>query len=115
MKIFAQVDENNTVINVAVFGDEQTPTNLGWLGWIETTDNLKEQASVGDTYVPEAAGYPNGLFYSASPHSGWVLDSGYDWQPPADKPYPEGWPGPPSAWSWDDNAQQWVEIEISEA
>ena len=49
MKTFAQVDENNTVINVAVFGDEQTPTNLGWLGWIETTDNLKEQASVGDT------------------------------------------------------------------
>ena len=116
MKIFVSMDDSNVVTNAAVFDDDNTPQHLGWPGWVETDATIhNKQAAPGDTYVPDATGHPNGLFYSPSPHTGWVLDSNYDWQPPADKPYPEGWPGPPATWFWDEETGDWEELEPSAA
>jgi hypothetical protein len=99
--IYVHINESNVVTNAAIFDDDNPPTEPGW---------IQREASQGQTYVPESD-----IFYGPATYAGWVLDEEFIWQPPADKPYPEGWPGPPSTWSWDDNAQQWVEIEISEA
>lgn len=110
MRRFAEVDENNVVINVALFEDNCTPVDLGWSGWYETADNIrKNPASPGSTFVLEAEGYPLGLFYPPSPYKGWVLDENYEWQPPADKPYPEGFGEPPCLAYWDNDIEDWAE------
>ena len=110
MRTYAEVDENNMVVNVAVFDDDNTPVELGWSGWYETAEDLRKNwAGPGFTFVPEADGYPLGLFHSPAPFSGWVLDENYDWQPPADKPYPEGFGEEDSRWYWNDAEEDWVE------
>lgn len=112
MRTFAQVDENNIVVNIALFEDGLTPVDLGWSGWYETADNIRKNvAGSGSTFVPTADGYPLGLFHGPSPHNGWVLDASYDWQPPADKPYPEGFGEEGgTAWKWDDVMEDWFEL-----
>jgi len=111
MRTFAQVNEDNIVINIAVFADDQTPdegVDLGLSNWYETADNIRKNvASPGSTFVPEADGYPSGLFHPPSPHNTWVLDENYEWQPPADKPYPEGFGTKGSLWWWDDLIDEW--------
>jgi len=110
MSIFAEVDKNSVVVNIAVFDDGDTPADLGWTGWHQTTDGPGNQiAGPGDIFVPEADGYPSGLFHSPSPHNTWVLDDNYEWQPPADKPYPEGFDDPDRLWWWDDAIEDWDE------
>ena len=108
MRTFAEVNQDDVVINVAVFEDGLTPVDLGWSGWYETADNIRKNvAGPGSTFVPEAEGYPLGLFYPPSPHNGWVLDADYVWGPPADKPYPDGYGEPPNTWWWDDAIEDW--------
>ena len=110
MRTFANVNEDNLVVNIAVFEDDSTPVDLGWSGWYETSRGIrKNPPSPGSIFVPEAEGYPLGLFYSPSPYNGWVLDENYDWQPPDDKPYPDGYGEPPETWWWDDVIEDWVE------
>ena len=41
MRTFAEVTENDLVINVAVFEDGCTPVDLGWPNWYETADNIR--------------------------------------------------------------------------
>lgn len=110
MRTFAEVNEDNLVINVAVFDDENTPVELGWSGWYETAEDLRKNwAGPGSIFVPEAEGYPLGLFYPPSPHDTWVLDENYEWQPPVDKPYPEDFGEEGSLWYWNDTEEDWVE------
>lgn len=108
MRTFAEINEDNLVIGVAVFEDDRTPVDLGWSGWYETADNIRKNvAGPGSIFVLEAEGYPLGLFYPPSPHNGWVLDENYEWGPPVDKPYPDGYGEPPSTWWWDDAIEDW--------
>ena len=116
MRTFAEVNEDNVVINVAVFEDGLTPVDLGWSGWYETADNIRKNvAGPGSTFVQEAEGYPMGLFYPQSPYKGWVLDENYEWQPPADKPYPEGFGAPPCLAYWDNDIEDWAEATPPES
>ena len=108
MRTFAEVDENSLVLNIAVFEDDTTPVELEWSGWHETAEGIRKNiAGPGDIFVPEAEGYPSGLFHPQSPHNTWVLDDNYDWQPPADKPYPDGYRTEGSTWWWDDLIDDW--------
>lgn len=101
--MFAEVNSENIVVNIAVFEDDKTPVDLGWSGWYETAENIRKTvAGPGSTFVPEAEGYPLGLFYPPCPHETWVLDANYDWQPPT--PKPEG------NYIWDDETNNWVEV-----
>ena len=110
MRLFAEVNESNIVTNVAVFDDDNTPVDLGWSGWYETAEGMRKNiAGPGSIFVPEADGYPLGLFHSPAPFSGWVLDENYDWQPPADKPYPEGFGEEGSQWFWNNDTEDWEE------
>ncbi len=109
MRTYAEVDENNIVISVAVFDDDRTPVDLGWPNWYETGEGMRKNiAGPGSTFIPEAEGYPLGLFLGRHP-TGWVLDENYDWQPPADKPYPEDYGEEGSLWYWNDAEEDWVE------
>ena len=132
MKTFALVDENNVVLNVALFEDDQTPTDLGWSGWHETSVELTKNVAGPDfIFVPEADGYPSGLFYNPTSLTGWVLDANYEWQPPI--PKPEGWsqeeidagipvwghPGMEAVyheekWYWDNATENWAEAGVYE-
>jgi len=110
MRTYAQIDENNIVINIANFADDNTPTELGWSNWYEYSDDMrKNPASPGYTFIPEASGYPTGIFCVPCPHNTWVLDENYDWQPPAVKPYPEGFGEEGNLWFWDDTIDEWDE------
>ncbi len=103
MRLFAEVNSENIVVNVALFEDDKTPVDLGWTGWYETAENIRKTvAGPGSTFVPQADGYPLGLFYQPCPHETWVLDANYDWQPPT--PKPEG------NYIWDDETNNWVEV-----
>ena len=33
MRLFAEVNSENIVVNVALFEDDKTPVDLGWTGW----------------------------------------------------------------------------------
>lgn len=109
MRTFAQVDENSLVRNIAVFADGNVPADLGWPDWRETGDGPKQRASIGGSFVAVVDGYPDGLFYDPSPHDGWILDESYDWQPPADKPYPDNFGEEDSGWHWDEVVQEWID------
>ena len=108
MRTFAEVDENSLVLNVAVFEEHTTPIEWEWSGWYETAEGIRKNiASPGDIFVPVADGYPTGLFHPPSPHNTWVLDEDYEWQPPADKPYPDGFGEEGNLWWWDDLIDDW--------
>lgn len=107
MAHFAQIDENNVVVNVVVVPDEQEHRGQDFLAddlklggtWIQTSYNnniRKQYAMIGGTYDPVAD-----EFVAAQPHYGWVLDENNDWQPPV--PYPDDG----NLYYWDPD-RQWV-------
>ena len=95
MAHFAQLDDNNNVINVIVVNNEDTADEQGneveaigvefcqnLLGgtWIQTSynDNMRKQyAGIGYTYDPDAD-----VFIAPQPSPDWVLDENHYWQPP---------------------------------
>lgn len=124
MAHFAQLDENNTVIEVVVISNEDLldengveQESLGLevcrnifgqnTGWVQTSYNnnfRKKYAGVGDKYVASAD-----VFYSpVGPFPSWVLDSNYDWQSPVPKP-DDG-----KSYYWDEGSLTWVEVPAEE-
>ena len=115
MAHFAQLDENNIVINVIVVNNEDILDDNGQeseaigkefcinlLGgeWVQTSYNgniRKQYASIGGTY--DAV---NDVFISEKPYPSWVLDENFDWQAPI--------PMPGEDYGWDEETQQWIEI-----
>ena len=119
MAHFAEIDSNNEVIQVLVVDNEQEhrgqkflADDLGFGGtWIQTSFNnnfRKRFAGVGHTYDEVAD-----VFIHPRPYPSWTLDEGYEWQPP--KAQPDAGPKHALAFDWDEDAGQWVEIEIPEA
>jgi len=117
MAHFAEIDENNNVINVIVVNNEDTADEHGneveaigvafcenLLGgtWLQTSynDNIRAHfAGIGHTYDPD-----NDVFLYLQPAPDWVLDENFDWVPPV--PKPDG-----DLWFWDQGASAWVEAE----
>lgn len=98
MSKFAQLDENNKVIQVIEATTEYI--NSGALGnpndFIETNvmGLRKVYAAIGYSYNKE-----NDIFVLPQPYSSWTLDNNFDWQPPV--PQPEG------NYSWNEETQTW--------
>jgi hypothetical protein len=91
MTIFADLDENNIVINVVVADQE----------FINSLPNSTEymvltRGGIGWTYDAAAD-----VFIAPQPYPSWALDSNYDWQPPVPQP-----PAPPYTY-WDEDTQTW--------
>lgn len=89
-RYYAQIDDNNKVIQVIVAG-ENTKAELidsGKLGdaskWIECekkyTKGLGKQAGKGSTYDHQKA-----KFIGIKPHDSWVLNADDEWEAPISK------------------------------
>ena len=111
MAHFAQIDENNIVINVLSVPDEQEhrgeeylSVNLGLGGrWIQTSYNSnirKMFAGIGYLYNEELD-----IFLPPKPYPSWTIDAvKQEWVAP--KEVPEDIPG--TGLSWDEENQTWV-------
>ena len=95
MTIFADLDENNIVINVVVADQE----------FIDSLPNSTEfvlltNGGIGWTYDPTA-----NVFIAPQPYPSWTLDSNYDWQPPTPMPATGG------PYRWNEEELEWVLIQ----
>ena len=107
MAHFAQLDENNIVINVIVVGDEYETMYADWRKefgetYVQTSYNnniRKQYAGIGFTYDEDAD-----VFIAPQPFESWVLDENHDWQAPVSYPDDGG------VYLWDETTQDWVEV-----
>lgn len=119
MAYFAQLDENNIVLQVIsidnAIAQDPAPSNseplgqdfiakvLGFSGkWKQTSYHRnfrKQYAGPGFRYDAEAD-----VFIAPQPYPSWSLDENHDWQPPVPRP------SNPGIWSWDEETASWIEI-----
>jgi hypothetical protein len=119
MAHFAELDENNVVLQVIVVhnnellddegqeneakGIEFCNSLFGHTNWVQTSYNnsmRKQFAGTGSTYDSE-----NDVFILPQPYSSWTLDDNFDWQPPT--PMPED----DNIYSWNEDTQSWDLVE----
>ena len=117
MAHFAQIDENNTVIQVIVV--EQDVIDTGLFGtpssWVQTSYNThggqhllggtplrKNYAGIGYTYDTT-----KDAFIAPQPFPSWVLDEDTcQWQAPVAMPTDD------KIYNWDEATTSWVEVEV---
>lgn len=117
MAYFAELDDNNVVIQVIAISNNDAPdpapndqagqqfiASLGITGrWLQTSFNhkiRKQYAGIGFTYDPTAD-----VFVAPQPFPSWSLDSNHDWQPPI--PYPTDG----GRYQWNETNQEWVLVD----
>tara|TARA_B100000902_G_scaffold108276_2_gene109961 strand:- start:3242 stop:3601 length:360 start_codon:yes stop_codon:yes gene_type:complete len=119
MAHFAQINENNIVVQVLVVDNsvlkhgkkEVEQKGIDFLHslygsdktWVQTSYNnniRKQYAGVGDTYD-----LAKDKFILPQPFPSWALDSNDDWQPPVPKPEDD-----PLA-QWNEESQSWESRE----
>ena len=119
MAHFAELDENNTVLQVIVVhnnelkgangveyenkGIQFCETLFGHANWKQTSYNhniRKQFAGVGYTYDSD-----KDVFVAPQPYPSWSLDDNSDWQPPT--PMPED----DNLYSWNEETQDWDLVE----
>jgi hypothetical protein len=83
----AQIGENNIVVNIANFSNDET-NDVGWVSYSE--DN---PAYIGGDYV-------DGYFYPPQPFASWTRDK-VKWIPPKPMPTTLG------NWYWNEEEQEW--------
>ena len=118
MAHFAELDENNTVLQVIVVhnnelldgeteseakGVEFCSTLFGHMNWVQTSynNNIRKQfAGTGYTYDSDSD-----VFVAPQPYPSWSLDDNSDWQAPT--PMPED----DNMYSWNEETQSWDLVE----
>ena len=104
MAHWAQLDDNNVVVQVTVGDNNDPDEGYQWLidnlggRWIKTSFNNKirvRYAGIGMTYDESLD-----AFLLPKPCESWVLDSDYRWQPPI--PYPAD-----GDYEWDESIINW--------
>jgi hypothetical protein len=112
MAHYAQLDENNIVLQVIVIGNDEEPTEADGINfcksllgqdtnWVKTSYNnniRKRFAGIGFTYdiIRDA-------FISPQPFPSWTLnEETCDWDSPV--PHPNG----PGRYHWDEDVLNWV-------
>jgi hypothetical protein len=113
MAYYAFLDDNNIVTEV-IKGIDETELIDGkspeiWYSefrgqrCVRTSYNhriRKQYAGIGFTYDESAD-----VFIAPQPFPSWTLDANYDWQAP--KPEPQG------RHYWDEQAQEWINVEAN--
>jgi len=121
MAHFAELDENNVVLQVLVVdnkditdenGQEQESLGVQFLEklfghsrWKQTSYNSnfrKRLAPVGGKYDSE-----NDVFLSIKPYPSWVLDEEFEWKAPIDRPEDYLTGDPPKQYWWKEESQEW--------
>ena len=119
MAHFAELDENNTVLQVIVVhnnelkgangveyenkGIQFCETLFGHANWKQTSYNhniRKQFAAAGYTYDSD-----KDVFVAPQPYASWSLDDNSNWQPPT--PMPED----DNLYSWNEETQDWDLVE----
>ena len=118
MAHFAELDENNTVLQVIVVhnnelldgeieseakGVEFCSTLFGHTNWVQTSYNnsmRKQFAAAGYTYDSDSD-----VFVAPQPYPSWSLDDNFDWQAPT--PMPED----DNLYNWNEETQDWDLVE----
>lgn len=111
MAYFANLDENNIVIQVIFVDNSDAPDEQSGINycnsvipgnWIQTSYNKtirKNYAGVGYSYDPI-----KDAFIPPQPFASWLLDEDYClWSPPIPRPT-EG------EWFWNEESLSWVEV-----
>jgi hypothetical protein len=101
-QFFAQLDENNVVVNVALVTREFLEANPErYVGrWVETfIDDEHTFGNIGYTY--DAV---NDVFIAPQPYPSWTLDENFDWQPPTPIPTDGG------MYRWNEEELVWAGI-----
>jgi hypothetical protein len=120
MAHFAELDENNKVVQVIVIhnnelldnGVESEAKGIAFCkslygedtNWVQTSYNKtirKNYASVDFIYDPIAD-----HFFPPSPSPSWVLDEDAQWKPPI--PYPTDG----KTYTWNEDKLEWVEVIV---
>ena len=89
-KNYAQLDENSTVINTIITGND-----------FIAGDNFIEYLDTNPAYI--GGSYFEGYFYAPQPFASWSKDNAGNWVPPI--PIPTD-----GEYVWDEANQQWVEF-----
>jgi hypothetical protein len=124
MAHFAQIDENNIVVQVIVINNEillDTDNNesevkgidfceslYGHRNWLQTSYNGNMRynyAGIGYTFDED-----NDAFYAPQPFASWLLDENFIWQAPV--PYPED-ASEDKVYEWDEDNLTWKVIELT--
>jgi hypothetical protein len=119
MAHFAQLDENNIVIQVIVVhnnelldnGTESESKGIDFCKSLYGTDTVWKQTSYNGSFRRNFAGAGftynqlRDVFISPRPYSTWVLNNNtYQWEPPI--PYPND----DRRYVWDDYTNNWVDV-----
>lgn len=129
MAHFAQLDDDNKVIQVIVVGNNDTKNPAtgqedeafgisfckGLLGggtrWKQTSYNgriRKNYAGIGYTYDPF-----RDAFIPPKPFNSWLLvEETCQWKAPVEMPADAGQGDPPKFYRWDEDTVNWVEVVI---
>ena len=124
MAHFANIDENNIVIQVIVINNEillDTDDNeseikgidfceslYGHRNWVQTSYNGNMRYNyAGIGYIWDSE---NDAFYTPQPFPSWSLNENYKWESPI--PYPED-ASPEKIYTWDEENQEWKVVELT--
>jgi hypothetical protein len=108
MAHWAEIDENNIVIQVTVGSNDEPDEGYQWLidnlggTWVKTSYNRsirKNFASIGDTYDSE-----RDAFIPPKQFESWILNEDIcDWEPPTPRPID-------GLYNWDEESLSWIEL-----
>jgi hypothetical protein len=110
MAHFAEIDENNIVLRVAVVPNEQEHRAQEFISvdlklggrWIQCSYNNKIRKQYpGEGYTYDEA---NDVFIVPKPFDSWTLNENFDWEPPV--PFPE--PTDDGSWAWNEDELRWI-------
>ena len=117
MAHYAFIDDENVVVEV-ITGRHEYETVAGivpdWEAYYGNLRNMrcvrtsyngnirKQYAGIGYTYDADSD-----VFIAPQPFPSWTLDESHDWQPPT--------PRPDHPATWDEDAQEWVEVNPLDA
>ena len=127
MAHFAELDENNIVLRVITFSNDEVNANGGELSveaenfvaqrhggtWKQTSynDNFRKQyAGIGWTYDAS-----KDIFIRPQPFSSWTLDDNNDWKAPVEEPNTKVIDADNNIYfyKWKESSQEWIGISTT--
>ena len=96
MSTYAELDDDNIVVNIIVADSEFVATQTD-KNYVEYTN--ENPAGIGYTY--DAV---NDVFIAPQPYPSWTLDENFDWQPPTPMPTDGG------TYYWNEEELAWAGI-----
>jgi len=127
MAHFAELDENNIVLRVITFSNDEVNANGGELSveaenfvaerhggtWKQTSynDNFRKQyAGIGWTYDVS-----KDIFIRPQPFSSWTLDDNNDWKAPVEEPNTKIIDADNNIYfyKWKESSQEWIGISTT--